>query len=158
MQRAPNTRLDVSLAREVAQREGAKAVVDGDITPLGAGFVVSLRLIGADSAQELASFRETADSPRDLLPAIDKLTRALRGKIGESLRSVRSSPRLDQVTTTSLPALRAYAEASTANSLGDYAKSVKLLEEAIALDTSFAMAYRKLAVVMGNARMSPARA
>src|SRR6185436_5125143 len=26
MQRAPNTRLDVSLAREVAQREGAKAV------------------------------------------------------------------------------------------------------------------------------------
>jgi tetratricopeptide (TPR) repeat protein len=155
MQRAPNTRVDLAVAREVAQREGAKAVVDGDITPLGAGFVVSLRLVGADSAQELASFRETADSPKDLLAAIDKLTRALRGKIGESLRAINANPPLDQVTTTSLQALQLYTTGSAANSMGDYTEAVKLLRQAVAIDTTFAMAYRKLSVAMENARMNP---
>ena len=155
MQRPLNTRLDLALAREVAQREGAKAVVDGEVTPLGAGFVVSLRLIGADSAQELASFRETADSPKELLATIDKLTRALRGKIGESLRAINANPPLDQVTTTSLQALQLYTAGSAANSLGDYTEAAKLLRQAVSIDTTFAMAYRKLSVAMSNGRMNP---
>src|SRR5438309_8460705 len=41
MGRAPGTPLDPALARELAQREGAKAVVHGQIDPLGRGYVVS---------------------------------------------------------------------------------------------------------------------
>ena len=156
MQRPPTTLLDLALARDVGQREGAKAVVDGDVTPLGAGFVVSLRLVTADSGSELAAFHGTAAGPTDLLPTIDKLTRDLRGKIGESLKSVRADPPLEQVTTGSLEALRRFAEGRRAGNLeGDAERAARLFQEAIALDSTFAMAYRSLGLVYGNMNDPP---
>ena len=158
MQRPPTSRVDLALGREVAQREGAKAVVDGDVTPLGSGFVVTLRLVSADSGLLLASFNETADSPRDLLPALNKLTRALRGKIGESLRRVHADPPLAQVTTTSLEALRRYAAGVRANNVdADFGRAIAQLEAAVAIDTTFAMAWRKLGVAYANARFPRAK-
>ena len=151
MQRPPTTQVDLALAREVGQREGAKAVVDGDVTPLGAGFIVSLRLVTVDSQAELATFHATANTAGDLLPTLDKLVRSLRGKMGESLKLIHSEPPLEQVTTGSLEALRRFADGRRANNLeGDFAKGAKFLEEAVALDTSFAMAYRSLAIAYSN--------
>jgi tetratricopeptide (TPR) repeat protein/aminoglycoside phosphotransferase (APT) family kinase protein len=152
MQRAPTAWLDLDLAREVAQREGAKAVVTGDVNPLGAGYVVTLRLVSADSGAELASYHETADGPHELLPTIDKLTRKLRGKAGESLRNVHADPPLEQVTTSSLDALRRYVEGSRATYLGDNDGAIKSLTAAIALDSTFAMAHRRLAATYFNAQ------
>ena len=151
MQRPSTAPVDLPLAREIAQREGVKAIVSGGLTPLGAGYIVSIRLVAADSGNELAAFRKTVDAPSQLLDAIDELTRKLRGRIGESLKSVRDAPALDQVTTSSLEALRKYAEANRAFDLqGDYTKTATLLREAVAQDTTFAMAYRKLGVALSN--------
>ena len=151
MQHPRTARLDVSLAREVAQREGVKAVVDGTVRQLGGGFFVALRLVGAESGDELASFHETVDGPKELIPAVDKLTRELRGRIGESLKSVRANPTLEQVTTPSLDALKKYAAGARTSDLeSDYPKAIALLTEAVALDTTFAMAYRKLGVDLSN--------
>ena len=87
----------------------------------------------------------------DLLSTLDKLVRSLRGKMGESLKQVHSDPPLEQVTTASLEALRLYAAGRRANNAeGNFAKSVKLMEQAVALDTTFAMAYRSLAVSYTN--------
>ncbi len=158
MQRPAASRVNLALGREVAQREGAKAVVDGDVTPLGAGFVVTLRLVTADSGIQLASFNGTADTPRDLLPTLEKLTRALRGKIGESLRRVHADPPLAQVTTSSLEALRHYADGVRANNVdADFGRAIALLEAAVAIDTSFAMGWRKLGVAYANARFPVAK-
>ena len=156
MQRPANSRVDAALAREIAQREGLKAVIDGTITPLGNGFVLTARILAAESGNELASFQETADNPSELIPTVDKLSRDLRGKIGESLRSVQASPRLDAVTTASLPALKLYTEGQTAFNDGDYARAAATFRQAVALDTTFAMAWRKLAVSYTDAGMSPA--
>jgi tRNA A-37 threonylcarbamoyl transferase component Bud32/tetratricopeptide (TPR) repeat protein len=154
MQRPTTTTVDVPLAREIAQREGVRAIVAGGLTPLGNGYVVSISLVAADSGNELAAFRKTVDAPSQLLDAIDDLTRKLRGRIGESLKEVRESPALDQVTTSSLEALRKYAEANRAFDLeGDYTKTATLLREAVAKDSTFAMAYRKLGVALSNNSM-----
>ncbi|HEV8446201.1 MAG TPA: protein kinase [Gemmatimonadaceae bacterium] len=158
MQKPASTNLDLGLAREVAQREGAKAVVDGSVTPLGSGYALSLRLVSADSGGELAGFQQTVDGPSQLLDAVDKLTRKLRGRIGESLKAVRDAPALDQVTTSSLEALKKYAEGVRAADLNaDYATAARLLREAVARDTTFAMAYRKLGVALGNSGMPRAQ-
>jgi tetratricopeptide (TPR) repeat protein len=67
---------------------------------------------------------------------------------------VRDAPALDQVTTSSYQALRKYADALRATDLdGDYPRAASLLREAVALDTTFAMAYRKLGVALGNSGM-----
>ncbi len=151
MQRPVESRLDIGLAKEIAIREGAKAVVSGDLTPLGGGYIVTMRLVSADSGAELASFHETAESPKELLPTLDKLSRQLREKAGESLRAVHGNPPLEEVTTASLEALKKYAEAARAHDVdGDFRTAVIREREAIVLDTSFAMAYRKLAASAAN--------
>jgi tetratricopeptide (TPR) repeat protein len=134
------------VARDAAQRAGAKMVVDGSVRPLGAGFLVSLSLVTADSGREVVTYQASVDSPGELIGAVGRLTRKLRARIGESLRDVRASPRLEAVTTPSLAALRKYTEARWAlyHDLNQ-PKFVRLMREAIALDTSFAMAYQALA-------------
>src|SRR3989454_6366893 len=66
-----------------------------------------------------------------------------------------ASEPLEQVTTGSLEALRKYSQAQRANDAGETDRAVALLREAIALDTTFAMAYRKLAVVLNNTGGAP---
>jgi tetratricopeptide (TPR) repeat protein/tRNA A-37 threonylcarbamoyl transferase component Bud32 len=146
MQRPADQRIDFELARSIASREGLKAVLDGDIVSLGGRYVLSTRLISAQDGQQLAAFKEEAGSQNDLIPAIGRLARQLRAKAGESLRSVRAATALDRVTTGSLDALRKYAAANLRQEqTGDYSQVNPLLEEAVAIDSTFAMAWRRLA-------------
>ena len=151
MEREAETPLDFALAREVALREGLRAVIAGQVATLGSSYVISLRLVSAESGAELASFRETAGSADALLPATDRLSKDLRERIGESLKSIRANEPLAQVTTSSLPALQKYTQAVHAiDAEGESDKGVALLEEALALDSTFAMAWRKLGVETWN--------
>ena len=155
MQRDVNSRVDFALAREIATREGMKAVIDGTLIGVGGRYVLALRLVSAQTGGELATFRETADDQSEILPAVDRLAKQVRTKIGESLKNVQSAPPLEQVTTSSLEALRLYVQGSNLiTASGDFARGSALLEEAVALDTGFAMAYRKLGVEYGNRGMT----
>ncbi|HYC50051.1 MAG TPA: protein kinase, partial [Gemmatimonadaceae bacterium] len=154
MRRPPTSRLDLPLAREIAAREGVKAIVDGAIRSVAGGFIVSMRLVSADSGSSLASFQETANGPQEILDAIDVLTRKLRGEIGESLKFIRGSAPLEQVTTGSFEALRIYAEAARSMDRGgNPIEAAERLREAVRLDTTFAMAWRKLGVALSNSGM-----
>ena len=158
MQRKPTTRVDLALAREIAVREGIKAVVTGNVAAVGGGYIITTRLVSANSGDELAVYRESAANAGEIIPAIDRLTRALRGKIGESLKSVSDAPALAQVTTASLDALRAYAAGLHANAVeGNDQKAIPLYEEAIAKDSNFAAAYVQLNFSLGNLRLQAAR-
>ncbi|HKP29023.1 MAG TPA: protein kinase, partial [Gemmatimonadales bacterium] len=151
MQRPVDTTVSFDLAREVATREGAKAVLDGRIEQLGNSYVVSARLVGTLDGKELALFRETAGNQDELLKTVGKLSREVRGKAGEPLKAIRASNELERVTTSSLPALRKYVEGSRlADEQGDADRGIALIQEAVELDTSFAMAWRKLAALLSN--------
>jgi tetratricopeptide (TPR) repeat protein/tRNA A-37 threonylcarbamoyl transferase component Bud32 len=153
----PAGALTPAIAREVAERSGIKGVVSGQIDPIGTSYVLSASLLDATDGRVLTAVRETADGPGELLKAIDKLSAKLRERIGESLVTIRESPPLERVTTASLPALRKYSEAVHYTDLERPDEAIPLLEEAIALDTGFAMAYRKLAVALDNADLSNSR-
>jgi tetratricopeptide (TPR) repeat protein len=158
MQRSSGAHVDFNLAREVATREGMKAFVDGEVLSVGGKYLISARLIETMTGNPLVALQESADSDREILTAIDRLTKRLRERVGESLRSVREARPLEQVTTPSLEALRKYVQGSRALSFeGDYNKGVALLEEAIALDGAFAMAYRRLSVELSNRGGQPVR-
>jgi len=146
---SPTTRVDSSVARAIAQREGYKAIIDGDVTGVPGGYIVSIRLVRADSGVELASFRESGDGPRGLIDAADKLSRSLRAKAGESLKSVNATPPLSEATTGSLDALRKYSESVRANLLGD-SRSIALNREALAIDSTFASAWSGLGALLSN--------
>jgi eukaryotic-like serine/threonine-protein kinase len=158
MERDPAVRLDDALAREVALRDGIKAVVTGELAAAGSGYVISARLVATESQQVLAALRETASGEAAIIPAIDRLSKRLRERIGESLRTIRGNAPLEQVTTASLDALRKYTQAFHADQvLGEHLQAIALFEEAIALDPDFAMAHRGLAISLGNRGLQRAR-
>jgi FOG: TPR repeat len=114
--------------------------------PAGSGYIVTARLVAAESGDELASYHESAKDAGDLIPSVDRVTKSLRGKIGESLKSVRDAPPLQQVSTASLGALRSYAAGLHANDvIGDYQGAIDYFHDAIRQDSNFAMAYVQLA-------------
>jgi Flp pilus assembly protein TadD len=116
-------------------------------------------VLSAETGEVLAAQRETANDSTELVPAVDRLSKRLREKIGESLKTVRAGGPLDRVTTPSLAALRKHSQALRAYSVeGDLPKAVALWEEAIALDTTFAAAYRGLGVSLFNTISQRARA
>jgi tetratricopeptide (TPR) repeat protein len=158
MQRSPDEPLTPELARDAAVREGVPAVIEGEITAAGGAFVVSARLVNTETGDVLLSERARASDDAGLLDAIDDLSKAIRTRIGESYATLRAEPPLETVTTASLPALEKYSEAMRAiETEGQPERGVALLEEAVALDPEFAMAWRKLGVELGNRSENAAR-
>jgi eukaryotic-like serine/threonine-protein kinase len=153
-ERPATTPLNAPLARELAQREHVKAVVRGEIDPLGGGYVLAASIVAAADGQVLTAVRETAASDAGLIGAVDRLSRKLRERIGESLKSIRAGPPLEQVTTGSLDALRKYSEAVRARAAGDFERALAGYRDAIAIDTAFAMAYSRLAETLEDAGAS----
>jgi tetratricopeptide (TPR) repeat protein len=152
MERPQQGSLDMETAREVAIRGGMPGVIGGEIRRVGEGFVLTARLLSPEPQQVMVSRRTAAASDDELIPAIDRLSKGLRERIGEPLKSLRQAQALPEVTTSSLEALRKYVEAMRA---GQEDRAIALFEEAVALDSMFAMAWRGLGVrlhVRGEAR------
>ncbi len=152
-----DARLTDDLAAKLAIRAGAKAVLGGSLASAGSGYVINLQLRSAATGAILASFPGTADGLKGLLSTVDKLTRQLRGKVGESLKQVQRSVPLERATTSDLDALRLYSQAVIANDRDqDYPRAIQLAREAVAKDSTFALAWRKLAIALGNINGSQA--
>ena len=151
MGRTGDAPLDEETARELAQRDGFPAVIAGEIAPVGSGYVLTARLVAASDGVVLAPARASAPDDASLLGAIDEVSTRLRERIGESYTSLRGTPSLAHVTTQSLAALRKYTESvDAAYRDEDLEAAVRLLEEAVALDSTFALAWRALGVTYRN--------
>jgi tetratricopeptide (TPR) repeat protein len=148
MDRDPASGLGLEVARDVAVRQGAAAVLAGEISAAGGRYLLAVQLVAPETGNLIAAFRETAADSSDIIDAIDRLSRTTRERVGESLRSIRAGPRLAAVTTASLPALRKYTQAMAVQ--GDMLPRIRLLQEAVSLDSTFAEAYRTLGVTLSN--------
>jgi tetratricopeptide (TPR) repeat protein len=152
MGREPSEPLTEELASELAVREGAGAIVSGAVNRAGSGYVFTASVVSTGDGSVLTSQRESAATDTDVIPAIDRLSKKLRERIGDSYRSIRSDPPLRRVTTSSLEALKLYSRVGE-----DDVDEITLLEQAVALDSTFAMAWRALGVEYRNRRTNRAR-
>ncbi|MEO8452217.1 MAG: BTAD domain-containing putative transcriptional regulator [Gemmatimonadota bacterium] len=152
MRQPPGAPLSDAVIREIAEREGVKALVTGDVAALGSGFSVSAELTSVSRGEVLAAVREVASDSTRLLAAVDRVSRRLRRGAGESLWTLRTSLPLEQVTTSSLQALRLYSQALELGDMrGENRAAIPLLQAAVALDSTFAMAYRRLGTYLSEA-------
>ncbi len=154
MERDPAEPLTAEIAEELARREGAGAVIQGQISRAGEGYVLSAQLVATEDGSTLTSQRETAAGPGEVIDAIEGLSRKLRERIGESLGSIRAGDPLARVTTDNLDALELY---SRGQRTGDR-EALLLYEEAVTLDPGFAMAWNSIAVLLRNQMAERARA
>jgi len=151
MGRSPDERLTGPLARQVCEREGLKAVLEGSIAALGSQYVIVLNAVDCRTGDALAREQAEADSKERVLGALGKAASRLRGRLGESLRSIQKfDAPLEQVTTSSLEAFKAFTLGTAERDRGRLRESIPFFKRAIELDPNFAAAYSRLGVTYSN--------
>ncbi|HUL72051.1 MAG TPA: protein kinase [Vicinamibacterales bacterium] len=151
MQRQPDQPITPQVARELCQRVGAKATVEGSIASLGTNYVITIGVHNCQTGEALAEQQVQAGTKEDVLNKLGEATTTLRKRLGESLASVQKyDVPVTEATTSSLEALKAYGLANkTRYTRGDEA-AIPFFQKAIEIDPNFALAYAKLAVVYSN--------
>ncbi len=151
MGRSPDERVTNDIAREICQREGARATLTGSIASLGSHYVVTLTAVNAQTGDSLATEQVEADRKEQVLKSLDQAASSLRRKLGESLASVQKfATPLEQATTSSLEALKAFSLGQAEHMKLAEDKAIPYLKQATQLDPNFAMAYGTLGVCYGN--------
>jgi DNA-binding winged helix-turn-helix (wHTH) protein/tetratricopeptide (TPR) repeat protein len=140
-----DAKLTPAIARELCQRMGSAAVLDGSIAQIGRRYLLTLKAVNCSSGDSLASTEAQASDKNDVLDALGKTASAMRNKLGESLGTVRKfDTPLEQATTTSLEALKAYSLGRKASAASEWAAAVPFYQRAIRLDPNFSMAHARL--------------
>jgi len=151
MGRSQDERLTRSLAREVCEREGFKAMLSGAIANLGSRYVVSLNAVNCATGDELAREQVEAADKEHVLRALGTAVSSVRAKLGESLASIQKMDRpIDEATTSSLEAFKAFAQGEAQKNRGDEDAAIPFYERAIEQDPNFALAYGRLGVIHSN--------
>ena len=151
MNRPVETPLTSEIAREICERTGSAAVLEGSITGVGSQYVVWLRARNCRSGDALAQAQESAGTKENVLNALSHVALQIRTRLGESLATVREySTPLEQATTPSLEALKAYSMARRAVLAYGFPRAIPHLERAIAIDPQFAMAHAYLGFFSWN--------
>ena len=160
MQRSPDEPVTSAIAREICQRTGAKATVEGSIFPLGTAYVIAIGVHNCATGAPLAQQQVQAASKEAVLATLGGAVTELRQDLGESLASIKKyDVPVTDATTSSLEALRAYGQASRMRITKGDAAAVPFFQQALERDPEFALAHAKLAVVTGNlGRMDDAKA
>jgi hypothetical protein len=151
MGRDPMERLAPEIAREVCQRAGARAVLGGTIGNIGNTYLLTLAAQDCVSGNTLAEEQIEARGKDEVIAALGTVTSSFREELGESLSSVqRYDQRIEQATTTSLEALKAYSQGIlTRRTQGD-APAVPFFRRAVEVDPEFALAHARLGTVLSN--------
>ncbi|HKR26092.1 MAG TPA: winged helix-turn-helix domain-containing protein [Acidobacteriaceae bacterium] len=150
MGRPANATLTGDTARELCQRAGAAAVLEGAIAPLGSQYVLSLRARRCSNGDVLDQEQAQAPRKEDVLSALSAIAVRFRRRVGESLAQVKEHEKpLPDATTSSLEALKAYTTGVRLVSTSP-AAAVPFFKRAIDLDPNFAMAYAWLARQYGD--------
>ena len=125
--------------------------MEGSIARLGNQYVLGLRAENCRSGDVLDEEQARAGRKEDVLGALDSTAIRLRRKLGESLSSVQKyATPLEEATTPSLEALKAYSLGRQTFYEKGNAAALPFFKRAVELDPNFAIAYRALAGLYGR--------
>ena len=146
----PSAPVDESLGRDICRFAGVRAMLVPRILAVGDVYELQAILVDPVSGQHVDRIRIKAQGREQvLLTAIDRLTREVRKRLGESLESIDVADiPVVTVATSSWEALKYLAMARSAWWAGQFDEAIGLFELALEKDPQFASAKRMLALVL----------
>jgi len=144
-------RLNPEIAKEICERMGSTAVLDGSIARLGSQYVLGLRAKNCRTGEILDQEQVQAPRIEEVMSALSQIAIKFRTKVGESLTTVKQhGTPLEEATTTSLEALKAHSVAMrNLNTNHDLPTAISLSQHAIEIDPKFAVAHASLGFMYG---------
>jgi DNA-binding SARP family transcriptional activator len=140
----PGTRLTLDSARKIAVSDGIRTVVVGELRSFGGGYAISLRLVSAASGEVLATAEKPGIATTKVFDALGEVTSRLRRRAGDDLEAIRAQPSPLALTSVSLEAMADYV-AALRLPRDSLPRKIALLQKAVDLDSTFAMAIGQLA-------------
>jgi eukaryotic-like serine/threonine-protein kinase len=151
MGHSPGERLTQDVARDLCQRVSSKALLAGSISGLGSHYAIGINAINCRTGEELGSTQVESESREQVLKAVGQGATKIRERLGESLASIQKyDAPVEQATTPSLEALKAFTTGWNLHSSGSEKPSIPFFKRAVELDPNFAMAYATMAQAYGN--------
>jgi serine/threonine protein kinase/tetratricopeptide (TPR) repeat protein len=140
--------IDKTVASEVAQRAGVRWILTGNILKTKPSIVLTASISDASTGEILMTQRVTGEEDEDLFVVVDRLSAQVRqdmqlpGKAGEE-----PDKPVSDVTTHSVAAYRSYLEGLDYDRKGYSANAEASFRKALQSDSTFAMAYYRLALL-----------
>jgi tetratricopeptide (TPR) repeat protein len=151
MNRPPETRLTPEVAQEICERTGGTAVLEGSISSLGSQYVLWLRARNCNTGDIIGQEQAQAGRKEEVLNALTQIAAQIRARLGESLATIREhSTPLEQATTASLEALKAFSSGWNALLSRGGPAAIPHFQRAIDIDPQFALALGHLSITYWN--------
>jgi serine/threonine protein kinase/tetratricopeptide (TPR) repeat protein len=138
-------------AREACQRLGLSAMLEGSVSAVGRSTGVALVATDCETGETIARNQTEVDRKEEVLRAVGRIASSMRASLGESVASLDAHDvPIEEATTPSLEALKAYTTGVTKRAAGDEMDSIRFFERAIDFDENFALAYTTLSSIYGG--------
>jgi eukaryotic-like serine/threonine-protein kinase len=144
------TRLDDSLARLVALREGINTVITGTIGRRGNGFQVTVSAINPLTGKTLTTTTARASRREDVLATVPKVSAPIRKTLGDETPASAQISAAGTLGSSSLEAVHEYGVAMEEQFAGKMEQALQSFQKCAQLDPHFARAYSGMAAVSGN--------
>jgi serine/threonine protein kinase/tetratricopeptide (TPR) repeat protein len=135
--------IDRDLGFELCRYEGIDAIVLGSFIKAGDVFATDVKLLDVDTKELLISASARGNGVQSILNnQIDELSKEIARGVGLSQKTtVDLTQKIASVTTNSMEAYNAYLRGREQYEKGYWLVALPSLEQAVKLDTAFAMAY-----------------
>jgi eukaryotic-like serine/threonine-protein kinase len=151
MGREPGAPVTHATAREACERLQAGALIEGSVSAVGRATVVALVASDCTSGDTIARDQVEVERKEDVLKAVGRIASSMRRSLGESVGSLeRHNVPIQEATTPSLEALKAFTAGVDRRAAGGEIESIPYFERAIQLDRNFALAYTTLSSIYGG--------
>jgi eukaryotic-like serine/threonine-protein kinase len=148
MERPNVERIDETVAREIAEREGIKAVVVPSIQGIGESYRLAARIRAVPSGRDVSTEIVRVKGKDKVLDGVDELAAGVRKDLGESLQKISETTKpLVSVTTQSLEALKQYSIAVEKHRGAEVEEAKTYYENALRIDPSFTAARASLGML-----------
>ncbi len=142
--------IDLELAQLICQSAGINLAVNSMIEQRNGGYLVTVRAIDPSTSEEVAKIEQKINSKQDVFKAADLLSAKFQSKLVDIPDDSTDALMKETFTTTSLEAMKLYANAQDLAGLGKDEEAISVYLEAIQEDTNFGRAYAGLAAVYYN--------
>jgi tetratricopeptide (TPR) repeat protein len=139
------TRIDESLGQRICDAAGVRALVIPTVRRFGDLYTIDLKVLDTRSHRYVYTAREEGRGPESIPHMIDEVARGIRIDFRDSPDAVASTEPVGTLTTIDLDAYQAYFEGEARLNQLDFDEAHKSFQAAIKMDSTFALAYYRLA-------------